>query len=60
MNNSNFQVNVISNYDKTLFGVEVFESNRRGQYKIHKGVEIAYSQKDAQKMAKEIELKVMK
>ncbi len=59
MNNSNFDVNVISNYERTLFGVKVFESNRRGQYRIHEGIEIKYSKEDAQQMAQEIESRLL-
>lgn len=53
-----FMVNVISNYEKTKFGIQVFERNNRGQYRLHEGIEVKYTREDAQKMAKEIESKL--
>ncbi len=52
-----FHITVISNHEKTLFGVDIFESDN-GRWCHHIGVEVKYSKEDAEKMAKEIEDKL--
>ena len=55
-----FYVNVISNYEKTKFGVEIFERNSQERYMCHEGIQIKYSYEDAKQMANEIENKLTK
>lgn len=55
---SQVTVNVISNFEKTRFGVEIFETDGRGKWVIHEGIDMKYSKEDAHRMAKDLEVKL--
>lgn len=58
LNKSQYQVNVVSNFEKSKFGVEIIRFDGQGHYEISLPIMLKYSREDALKMAEEIELKL--
>ncbi len=53
-----YQVNVVSNFEKSKFGVEIIRFDGQGSYEISLPIMLKYGREDAFKIAQEIELKL--